>query len=164
LKTLIYNETGAAPTASPTQLLNQYLGANWTETNPPYNKILNDSYWTGNATNAYASMKFKELSTRPTPMTTGWGMWHYRSTIRIILAAWYDMGGKYPLVLENVTNEIERLCQTDALAMNSYGISAIWVSKFETVVDYPEKKAYKDSVADCAIEVDFIAAKTVVEI
>jgi hypothetical protein len=163
MKILVYDETDAAAQGSPCKLLDQYLGANWTETNPPYNKILK-SYWTGNTTNAAATMQFKEISTKPNPMTTGWRKWHYRSTIRLTLAAWFDRGGVYPVILSNVTNEVERLAQTDPLAMTNFGISAIWISNFETVVDYPDKKAYKDSVADCAITVEFIASKTVKEI
>jgi hypothetical protein len=162
MKILVYDETDAAPEDSPTKLLKAFLGTNWAEINPSWNQIvLSDSYWTGSGT---ASIKFKELSTRPLPLTTGWRKWSYRSTIRLFLSGWFEAGGKYPTVIERITNEIERLTQTDPNSMTSYGISAIWISNFETLIGNPDKNSYKANIANSAITVEFIASKTVKEI
>jgi|SRR4249919_1089650 len=162
MKVLVYDETDAQPTDSPAKLLKAFLGTNWTEINPTWNQIvLTDSYWTGNG---IASIKFKELSTRPMPMTNGWRKWSYRSTIRLLLSAWFEALGAYPTVLERITNEIERLTQTDPNSMTNYGISAVWISNFETLIGNPDKKSYKLSVANSAITVELIASKTVKEI
>ena len=161
VRQLIEDESQVQTTLNPARQLLKYIKDSWTIGNPSLTNIFWDSYWTGKG---LMTIYFKEDSTKPEPMTLGWGKWSYFSEISIILAAWYEKNGDYAAVITNARNHIEELIHNDVRAMKTYGISAMRIIDFIENPDMPIEDEYKDDTCGLEIKVQLIASKTVQEV